>query len=243
MIFSLKDEKRLERARDEFALIFYRWARANAEEQATDGFPLLSLLRNASAAKYVRLYRELPVNEQSIFLRAMVKRTHTRAVELSSEFPTKEEQQVVAKYLTRRLEHDSEEREASWNRPRLTQHHRKLLAKLIKDQIAKQTAGKFEEWAPGVIVFSNVVGPWRISTTVAVKSKQNLGYEHGIALEGNPEARLKEFTSVTRWLGIGETNWNLMRPDELEECSRSVLVLANYFLAVVPDLLSKVDIN
>jgi hypothetical protein len=238
-----RNENWLDRARDDFALLFYRWACVNAVDQATHGFPLLSLVRSNAAAKYLRLYQELPITQRSAFLRAMAKRTHTRAVELTSEFLTNEEQQLVAKFLNPPWATNTDERETSWNHPRLTQHDRKLLAKMLKDRIARETGGEFEEWAPGVIVFSRVVGRWRVSTTIAVKSQQNLGYEHGIALEGDPEARLKEYTSVTRWLGIGEANWNLMTPNELEESSRSVLVLARYFLDAVPDILSKIEIN
>jgi hypothetical protein len=69
-----------------------------------------------------------------------------------------------------------------------------------------------------------------------------MGYEHSIVLDANPELRVKEYTSITRWLGIGETNWNLMIPDEIEECSRSVIVLANYFLDTIPDLLAKIKV-
>jgi hypothetical protein len=52
---------------------------------------------------------------------------------------------------------------------------------------------------------------------------------------------LKECTSITRWLGIGETNWNLITPNEVEECSRSVIEVAKYFLDAVPEILGKIS--
>jgi len=235
------DAKRLERVRDDFSLLFYRWARLDAEKQAGQGFPLFSLLKDSLAEKYFRVYQALPQKDQLIFLRAMLKRTHSRAVELTREFMTTEEQSLIAQYLNPPWQDDRKELEAGWRRPRLTAHDRTRLTQLVKAQVAKATGGDFEEWAPGLFVFYKVIKPWRISTRVAIKHIQNMGYEHSIVSDANPELRLKEYTSITRWLGIGETNWNLMTPAEVEQCSESVIVLANYFLDSIPDLLAKIS--
>jgi hypothetical protein len=234
------DPKQLERVRDDFALLFYRWARADAEKQAAHGFPLFSFLRDSSATKYLRVYNALSTVKKSVFLRAMLKRTHDRAVGITGEFMTPEEQLVVNEFISPPWENDSKELQAGWNRPRLSPHDRKQLEKLLKKQVEAKTGGDYEIWSPGLFVFFRIAEPWRISTKVFIKSKQNLGYEHSIFLKHDPEIRLKEYTSITRWLGIGETNWNLMTPDELEECAEAPLMLANYFLDAIPELLAKI---
>lgn len=239
---ALLDSKRLDQARDNFALLFYRWSQADAEKQAAEGFPLFSLLRDSLATKYLRTYKTLTEKDRSSFLRAMLKRTHLRAVELTGESPTEREKELIKQYLDPPWQNDREEREAEWNRPRLAAKDRKRLTELIQEQIAYETSGNFEIWLPGLFVFYRVIKPWRISTSIAIKNKQNLGYKHSISLEENPEIRLKEYTSITRWLGIGETNWSLMRPDELEECAEAPIILGKYFLDAIPELLAKITL-
>lgn len=236
------DQKLLDRLRDDFALIFYHWAQTDAAEQASLGFPLFSLLRDSLAADYVRIYQMLPAQKRDIFLRAMVKRTHERAVGIAREFITQEEQALIELFKAPPWEDDQTQREARLNRPRLTPADRKQLGKLVRERVAKETGGDFQNLTPTDFIFDRVCGPWKVSTGIEIKSKQNLGYEHSISLKENPEVRLKEYTSITRWLGIGETNWNLMTPDELEECAEAPIILAKYFLDAVPELLAKVSI-
>jgi len=236
------ETKRLDRVRDEFALVFYRWAQADAEKQAAQGFPLFSLLRDSLAANYIRAYQTLPREHQANFLQAMVKRTHERAVGLVGESINDHEKQLIEQFIRPSWENDRKELRASWNRLRLTPTDRSRLVKLVEECVTKETGGEFEKWTSTDFVFHRTMGPWTVSTEIAIKSKQNLGYEHRISLNDNPEVRLKEFTSITRWLGIGETNWNLMTPDEVEECAEAPIVLAKYFLDAVPDLLAKIKI-
>lgn len=236
------DQKRLNHARDEFALVFYRWALTDADKQAAAGFPLFASLRDSLATRHARVYDMLPPEKKGGFLKAMVKRAHPRALELNGEFITAEERDLVQHFIRPPWENDRGELEAGWNRPRLTSDDRKRLAKAVKQRIANETGGEFEEWMPTLFSFCQAVEPWQVCTRVSIKSKQNLGYEQSIAIGGHPEIRLKEYTSITRWLGIGETDWDYMKPDEIEECAQSVIVLAKYFLDAVPGLLAKVTL-
>lgn len=231
----------LGKARDEFALIFYRWAQADAKRQAAQQFPLFAFLRDPLAANYVKTYQTLTGNEKVRFLDGMVKRTHQRAVEISGEFITNEEQEVVEYFIRAPLRYDEKELESRRSRPRLGTKDRNQLGRLVKEHIKREVGGDFEEWTPTDFVFHKDLLPWRVSTIVSIKSKQNLGYDHTITVEGEPNY-VKEHTSITRWLGIGETNWTLMMPEEIDQCAKAPLVLANYFLEAVPTLLGKITI-
>jgi hypothetical protein len=232
------DPNRLQKARDDFAVALYRWAQADANDQALQGFPLFALLRDSMAAKYFRVYREMPADEQPRFITAMVKRTHERAVDLTGEVITNEEGELIRRFIDAPLFTDHDKRATGWERPRLTTGDRKRLAHLTAEFVKSEADGQYEEWSPNVFVNHRVVEGWTVSTSWEIKDKQNLSYEHRIFVQGRPDAVLKGYTSITRWLGIGETNWNLMLPGELEECSRSAMLVSRYFLERVPNILA-----
>lgn len=235
----MNDSQRLEQARDDFALAFYRWSQADAEKQAMTGFPLFALLRDSLAERYLGVYKKSPPGKRSKFLQAMIKRTHSRALELATERITEAERDLISMFTGYSAE-ESEKSTGRRNRPRLTTADRKELLQLVKGCVAEKTKGEYEMWTPTDIAFRDCVGPWVVTTVVSIKSIQNLSYEHSIHVPGKPDAQLKEFTSMTRWLGIGETNWNLMDPDELKQCAKSPIVLAEYFLDAIPSILAQV---
>lgn len=237
------DPKRLRRAREEFAVSFYRWAQADASDQAVQGFPLFAFLRDSIAAKYLRIHRELPVNQQPTFVRAMVKRTHETAVKLTGSAITEQEAQLIRCFIDAPLFSDQDRRATGWERPRLTTSDRRRLAHLTAEFIKSGSDREYyEECSPNVFVNHRVVEGWTVSTSWEIKDKQNLSYEHRIFVHGRPDAVLKEYTSITRWLGIGETNWNLMLPSEIDECLRSAMLVSTYFLERVPNILAGISL-
>jgi hypothetical protein len=150
------ETKRLDRVRDEFALVFYRWAQADAEKQAAQGFPLFSLLRDSLAANYIRAYQTLPREHQANFLQAMVKRTHERAVGLVGESINDHEKQLIEQFIRPSWENDRKELRASWNRLRLTPTDRSRLVKLVEECVTKERVGNLRNGRQPISFFTGL---------------------------------------------------------------------------------------
>lgn len=227
---------RLERAKEEFAVRYYRWALEDARREVSEGFRLVRSIKDALAMRTVAYLERLSLIEQIELLSALIKRFHPRAVELTSErMSLREEGLMKAKddaILSLHLPIEAELGPFSPNkRPRMS---RSRFATLLK----KEMVDLFGEPPPAdkkAGFFRTPIGDWTFSTSVSYGSPPL----YLQSIRATERWYLQEYVSVLSWLGIaGQTSWDLARAGDEAETVHSIRNCCAHFLEAARGLLS-----
>src|SRR5260370_34750339 len=86
------------KAPDEFLLKFYQWACADYRREIEEGFPLLRGIENRTTYGLLGLMQSLPKAKQAALASGLLKRFHTRAVEILGQKILPQEQQLIEQW-------------------------------------------------------------------------------------------------------------------------------------------------
>jgi hypothetical protein len=237
-IFQRKFEA-LSGVRDEFYLRYYAWALADATREVESDFAFIRKVRSEIAEHFLSFTDSLNRDEQRALLNARVKRAHSRGVELSGDSLSDAEvllDQESHRFMQWKI---AESPEHLLQRPRVP---KKLIRKALREGLANRDLGSFEGCdMPSEWKYLQSRGNWTLETCIDVggKSKQFAYYHRITAFEEIP---LNEYwISCMSWLGIGSSDWTLVRTEELGSAVADVDELAQHFLKAAPILLQSIS--
>jgi hypothetical protein len=216
--------------RDDFLVRFYLWAKADSAREFSQDFPFLRRIRNEAAIRFVEFAGRLNHGEKRIFSGAMVKRFHTRAVELLNDQPSNAGLAIINLFTDWRRAQDGSAvtNRSVANKIRFRRLLIKKLVPIMKDPIILHAS--HESW-----VHQQEVGQWLIRTCIDIGGRKSLQYSHSIsARESVP---LLDNTSLISWLGISAGDWPLVLAGEEESTANCLVDLCSHFLEAAPALL------
>jgi hypothetical protein len=214
------------RKADWFAVRYYRWALDDALRGAQEDFPGIRLVVGALAIKNYHYLSSLKDQEREAVIRAMVKRFHSRAIDLTGESLSPAEQLLLTrKDLSIRSMPDVARPEGV---------RAKYIRRHLRD--ASSRLGKQLEMSPAGERFELQTSGWTVRTIVVYSA--NPSYVQFVVDEvGN---YLQDGISVLSWLGVaGQSTWDLAAEGEEAATAVSIVDAADVFLKAAPDLLSE----
>jgi hypothetical protein len=224
--------KRL-RAQDKFALNFYRWAQAEFAREIAEEFPVIRRIQHPMPLEFLTKMQTLAQSARQLLASALLKRAHSRAVQLSGEVISAEEAQLLESWyrpvvISTGIGRGTE-RKASLNR----QSFRKLLRHEL-DTIPGRRTPILE---PGELRYCCSVGIVDVETSIMTGSKgYDLCYVHNVLI--GQQVYLAQFTSVLCWLGVfGQTMWSNLSDADAPRAAKMVTELCSRFIAAIPALI------
>jgi hypothetical protein len=214
-------------AADEFAVRYYRWALEDFRREIDADFPLIGPIKGSLAIRAVAYLRSPGLGDRHRVATALVKRVHTRAVDLMGDAWGVSERALADDFpsimRTPRRE-DEGYRRARGEDPASVKVSPAQLLAAVKRELTPVLGSEGEpfstkyEWR-----YTTPVGPWTLVTLVDVGgSTHQLAYQH--SLRASERSCLKEGVSVLSWLGIGggHTQWNQLRGSDIESAAASL---------------------
>jgi len=89
----------IQEATDEFVTRYYRWALEDCQREVNEGFPLLRAIKSRFILRVLAVMEPLQKEQRIRLSIALVKRFHERAVEVTGEYLTAEEEELCKSYL------------------------------------------------------------------------------------------------------------------------------------------------
>lgn len=236
------------KAPDEFIAKLYRWACADFRREIDEGFPLLRGIENPTTYGLLTVKESLPQAKRSILASGLLKRFHTRAVELLGEKISAEEHELV-ELFTKSFESINRRQRERWDTagnlgPVLEPRQRKT----IPAHVRKELHEPFCVWPD--------TGPWkgasfevekggfRILTRFYPGMRVSFCYDHAILDKKQGYYWHQDTTfycdklSIYSWLGISwQTTWMELRVGDVERVSKDLVRLCRHFIEGVGGLL------
>lgn len=221
---------------------YYRWALGDFRREIQEDFPFLRRIKGRASLRLLAAMEPLRREEQIRFSVALVKRFHPQALEVTGEYSTIEENELIRGYVDSILvptrkeqEIDRQIQEGSLR----LEVNKKELADLIKAELQPILGSPSEVWGPGEWWYVTPIANWSVRTSVNVagKSGYQLDYHHRVGIVAPPRY-LVQWTSVLSWLGISsQTIWDLLTKSDASEAARTLALLCSHFIQAVPGLL------
>lgn len=234
--------------RNEFLLRFYRWALNDAEREIKKKFPFISRSKSALCLSFLEYMETLSVSERLPLGTALVKRTHSVGLALAKHALTQDEASLYARFLERDKRvmpglpvpvYDLLSSRAEKERRTLPNDLLKIDRRKLRSSLAEKLDppfGRPEKWPGSVWRYSTSIDGWLFDTYIDMGGKsRQVGYHHTLsAAEHVPSS---ENISILTWLGIGQTDIDLMTRDELEQSTQCIYDVCSYFFSCLPQLL------
>jgi len=210
----------------EFELRYYRWARADAEEELTRGFPRVGRINNMGAARFLEVVRGMAPDQQRRLMVALVKRFHRHVLSEIGESFSVEEERMVSGYLRTTFKLPAPV-------PRI---ERRALTKQVKAALIP-IAGKVLPSTATTWWHETAVQGWILRTSLDVGGRlEHLSYFHSIITPDN--FSLAPNISFLSWLGItGTTSWTIDEEAHRENTVQMLAELCRTFVSALPSLL------
>ena len=229
----------IQNLRDIFAVRFYQWAKQDALREINDGFPFLKTIKGSIPMRHLEIMEALHPDKCLRFAIARVKLSHPKAVEITGEFQTPEEKDLIQEYcnLARQSSQFENEiwRQRYFGSGPIKKVNKKKFAVLLENELARTFENSTLQQGANIIAIETQVGNWTVSTRV--RSGQPPGYlQHIRAIE---PVYLVEAVSMLSWMGIcSQTDWNLLLTDEdAAQATKSITSICLHFTQAVPGLL------
>jgi hypothetical protein len=235
----------------EFALEFYRWSLKDAEREFSGGFPFLGRIKSTMVVNFLEFVERLSTSESRALQVCMVKRFHEEGAFLAGDELSREEGELIERFLKRNIKSDkllgpvsvlshSEAKRAKElaSGSKKYQIERNKLRAALKRELVSVLVGPAEislktntEWR-----YSTPVGKWTVHTAVDTGGRLfQLSYSQMVSLR--PHVRLAEHVSILNWLGIaGQTNWDLLTDRDIPDAANLVLELSSHFIKAMSKL-------
>mgnify|MGYP003576008508 CR=1 FL=1 len=239
-----------ELAQSHFENRYLRWALREVDRELQANFASLCSFRYGLALRYLQFLAEIPENERRGAALALVKwrlyRQRRSAGSLEAWQELEDQVSGVADSYSRAIVRVSnqewERRELRLSKPHLFRYPRKLLKESIKQRMTARFGMPAQDEQPSSWRYETQFGKVLLVTTLDVGSRtQDLTYRHEVFV--SPNDSLKGSVSLLSWLGIsGQTEWSLIKTDEIEMVSESVEQLCSRFHDALPSLIADLPI-
>jgi hypothetical protein len=208
---------------------YYRWAFDEAIRDTREGFPRLRLVTGAVAVKNYRYLSDLGEQQRETLARAMVKRFHPRAVELTGEGLAPVEHRALAEKDATLWGMEDPPRPTGSRRARAAPLRRKIRG-------ASQRIGKTLEESRSGERFELQVSGWTVRTVVNYSSKPS--YIQFVV--GGDGQVLRDGIAVLSWLGVaGQSVWDLAESGDEADTAAAMIRAATYFLDAAREILAE----
>jgi hypothetical protein len=227
---------------------FYRWALRDAHREFSGGFPFLSRLKSCVAIDFLEFVDRLPAGDRQALEVCLVKRFHEEGAFLAGDKLSRDEGELIERYLKRNIESDellgpvrvpsrSEERKwASGGKRYLVD--RKKLRTALKEALPLTKFGRAETFGKTDAEWWHVlpVGKWVVQTSVDTGGRRfQLSYSQSV--KQSPNTRLMEHQSILGWLGIsGKTGWDLLTDADVPQAAELLAELSSHFIEAMIEL-------
>jgi len=248
----------LKGAQREFNVRYYRWALQDWRREIEQGFPLLKTFKGGPAWYALDMMSRMAIDQQHLFGRALAKRFHRHAVQVTQETVTLNEEEMCRQYCQRV---DLSPSELSLHQRELAGERNvyanvQLLRKLIK---AEMQALRLEraEMAATLWRYTTRINEWSVVTEIQTSgASAEVTYSHEIVLADERQSTvldggqvvtqfipLARFVSFNSWLGISSgTKWSGLVDSDLPQTANALSRMCAYFLEAVPKLVSGLTI-
>ncbi len=238
------------KAEKELRLRLYRWALAEAMQEAETGYPLLKCFWDDATHLYIYIAEAQPPAKRLLLASACVKHFHPEAVRLAEEHLTDSEQEMLSYssnliryHLTKgtavKLRYGEKEL-SQW--PPLSRQH---LASVLRDSMAvisKELIGSRQHITRVELNYEREVGDWRFRTGISTRPS-GFGCVHGLidhnlsaAGELGSQFPLSHFTYCSL-LGVTGLGWTVYNEKDAEMASVGLVKVCLKVLIEIPPLL------
>jgi hypothetical protein len=231
------------------------WALAECRAEFARGFALVKLVRNDEVLLFLEYLNTLSsVEAQLQFVATVCKRS------LSNDPLEPEEQQILEQYLqfsTVPFLHPSgqllpsaritPEQAALSNRFDSHRHEKKETLQALMSSLRKvgaQYLGDLIIEKSSALWFEKRVGSGYVVTALEFGGWAQLKYSHTIfaASGARPGTNILTGISILSWMGIGQSTWSWLIPDDLPDTVKSIFDLSGHFFDASTTFLSGLDI-
>lgn len=232
---------KLQQARQEFQVRYYRWALDDFRREIDEGFPLLRSVIPGRIWRFLALMKRVRREEQLQFASALVKRFHREAVAHTGESLTVEEERLVENYRNVMLMPTPEEQnllELELSGRARFRVNRKKFAALIKEELVPILGGVMEPWDTHDYRYTTSMGSWTILTYCDTGGDyyNQLTYSHSISAA--PHVYIQEHVNILSWLGISsQTTWSYLTDADTGRVAECLARLCEHFMKAAGRLL------
>ena len=227
---------------DEFAVRYYRWALDDARREVRENFPLLRAVKSGLVIRMIAYLESFAGDDRLRVAMALVKRSHRRAVELTTDSWGADEETIDRNYrAAASIPRPDEEwyRHALLHEPDKLKIDRGRFLAAVKAELtsvlgAGEPFSTEHEWR-----YASPLGPWTLVTLVDVGgSVHQLAYTHTVRTAA--PRPLREGVSLCGWLGIGggHTVWNQLTQADSPAAAQSLARICAHFLEAAPALVA-----
>ena len=230
---------------------FYHWSLEQWNRELQSNFKYLRAIHfDIIARRAVRIFDSYESDHLHKLLKAFAKRTVGEDIleRCSEKSLTLEEKELIECFVNHLQ--DEAWRETSRipsggfkDTKNQEKFNKKVFRKAVISELTPLFGSKYENRGGGEIAYKIPIGTWELVTLLDFGSRiDNLNYSHYIMdKHGNVFA---ERISILRWLGIsGETSWQELTNDDIEEASKTCAEICTHFVNEVPKLLDGLDIE
>jgi len=242
---------------DEFALRYYEWSFAQAEEELEQDFPHVRRVKSSLVFLFLEFVEGHPRAEISDLITGGIKRLQPRPTELRGERLTEKEQKIhqqFVEFFSDQITIQGKPMTSFRVSRQERQLHEQQLAGTLKfNQNKKQLRNELKrhfqsagltpksQFTAG-LNYCEQLGDWHLITTLDVSGNSQLACSHRVAARQTVDTCLTDLLSganLLSWCGIHpNTHYDLIREDELEEAAQSVLMAYKVFRQGVSELLA-----
>jgi hypothetical protein len=227
---------------DEFAVNYYRWSLDQWKGEIETNYSFLKASRNAEAQRVIGILEPLANTQAMQFARALLKRTHRRAVTVLGELPAADETALLQKLDDKRRSEMFRQQLLGTLRPKseksLTAPKRRLILNELTRSLSPILGPPKRDSGNGYFV-QTPVGNWRLKTILDIGGNFDLAYYHDIPVGTAPGHFLARLISALSWFGINQTSWAGLTEEQIPGMADFVAQAARRFLDAAPNLLPK----
>ncbi len=221
---------------DDYAVRFYRWSLQDSAREFSERFKKIRRITSEPVRRFIEFAEGLPLPQQRSLSKALVKRFHPRAIQLTKDFLDATEESLVQTFLDATEPCGRDKNSAAG----LIVGQRDL-RKALKGALVSRLGEPDPTWAnPAEWRFLHTVHGWTVFTYVDLGGRiHHLTYSHCIRAG---KSSLIEHTSILYWMGVmSQTSWEIMSSSQTEEVADSLVDLCTHFLDATHQLLAGLD--
>jgi hypothetical protein len=222
----------LQPVRDEFLVRFYHWSTEFSRHEFGGDFPIIGRIKSPTVQRLLSFARSLNGEERFVLCSALLKRFHTRAVEVLEDVSSIDETAILGRYSEARRTYSSQ-LEAVVSQSSKASLRKTLLRKLgATFSEPPEIQPSREEWT-----YRSHIRCWTLETTIDSGGRRSFGYSHSIMAQHS--VPLQDHISILSWMGISsQTDWFYLSESDYGEAAECLAQACSCFLDAVPKLLN-----
>jgi hypothetical protein len=224
-------------SRDQFHRNYYNWALSTAEQEVSEDFPLVRLIKGTGAARYLSYMSALPFDTRMERAKMLVKRMNGG---ICRKTLSAEENIEAEKYTQYFLNYPCEKVFGPLNPvPGIKTKYKidaRKLSKMVRQNLT-DICGDPDKRPRSEWFHTRKFGGWTMLTWIHVRGTNNyqMRYGHSFLTEKNEPAGVS--VDALRWMGATHAVWNLLELGDEEQALHQLVKVCTYFVEAVPRIL------